>query len=308
MGDPNYPHFPQGPGQPIGPGHPDFGKPVDPRFANQPPLDPQVRARVGGPLSVWGTVGEAFRLYGADFGKLWAVTAAIAVPWAVLIFILRVVTLPSATTLQDGKIYLTSLNANANTYQLVSTLGSVLQSLILLIAIGASYRIVLGRRLGHTASMGVAFGFAFQRAPKLLGVVICTAIAVLIGFICIILPGIYLAVAFTLAIPVLMAEDLGVFASMGRSMELLKHFWWHAFACIVVTGVVIGIAAGVLEFGVVSAIVHSSHSPTELLVVSGVLNALFLIIVSPLSAALATVLYTDMLLRKSDPHLARLLA
>jgi Membrane domain of glycerophosphoryl diester phosphodiesterase len=74
-------------------------------------------------------------------------------------------------------------------------------------------------------------------------------IAIFFGFVALIVPGIlllalfiWLVVRWILMIPVIMLEGHGVFASLGRSAQLVKGNWWPMFGVLVITVlVVIGI-------------------------------------------------------------------
>ena len=50
------------------------------------------------------------------------------------------------------------------------------------------------------------------------------------GLIALIVPGIILAIVFSLALPVLLIEKKGVLESMGRSHALVGHRWLKTFA------------------------------------------------------------------------------
>jgi hypothetical protein len=68
---------------------------------------------------------------------------------------------------------------------------------------------------------------------ELLAVSILTGIAVGIGFILLIIPGLILIVIWSVVAPVVVLERPGVFAAFGRSRELVRGNGWNVFAVIV---------------------------------------------------------------------------
>jgi hypothetical protein len=238
--------------------------------------------RLSGPLGVFATVRTALDLYGADFRRLWAAVALIVIPVELLVFVLRAVTVPSGSILQNSKIYVPADS------------------------VGATYRILLGRRLHHPADLLTSFSFALDRVVPLLWVSILTGVLVAFGLIAVIIGAIYLFVSFVVAVPVLMAEDRRGLTALSRSRELVSENWWHVLGCVIVAAIVALIGEIVIN-QVADAIVSGSHSITGFLLVNALISALVSILFYPFTAAVPVVLYVDLLLRKSDPQLERLL-
>jgi hypothetical protein len=86
----------------------------------------------------------------------------------------------------------------------------------------------------------------------LVAVSILFGIAVGIGFVLLIIPGLILLVIWSVVAPVTVLERPGVFAAFGRSRGLVRGNGWNVFAVIVLVFLavaVIGIAAGVIAAG-----------------------------------------------------------
>lgn len=105
-----------------------------------------------------------------------------------------------------------------------------------------------------------------------------------------IVPGIILAVMFSLAFPVLIIENTGVGESMGRSRILVSHRWGKTFVAYLILELIVLVASAIV--GLVSAPL-GFLSP----VVSGVLSAFY----APLFAILLTVHYYSNLARLTPP-------
>jgi hypothetical protein len=86
----------------------------------------------------------------------------------------------------------------------------------------------------------------------LVGVSILFGIAVGIGFVLLIIPGLILLCIWSVVAPVTVLERPGVFAAFGRSRELVRGNGWNVFAVIVLVFlavVVVSAAAGLLTSG-----------------------------------------------------------
>src|SRR5207247_3859811 len=97
---------------------------------------------------------------------------------------------------------------------------------------------------------------------------IVVGVIVFLGFIALIVPGIILAIMFSLALPVLLIENKGVTESMGRSRELVGKRWLKTFATFLVLGIILLVASFI-----VSAISGSLGILGP--VVNGILSALY---------------------------------
>jgi hypothetical protein len=65
-------------------------------------------------------------------------------------------------------------------------------------------------------------------------------LAVGLGFILLIIPGVYLSITLSLIFIVRIEEDLGFFDALTRCKKLIKDNWWFTFGLILVVGIVQG--------------------------------------------------------------------
>jgi hypothetical protein len=75
-----------------------------------------------------------------------------------------------------------------------------------------------------------------QAGPSILSVALASiiaAIAITIGLYLIIVPGLFLITIWAVIVPVIVIERSGVFASFGRSRQLVRGHGWHVFATLV---------------------------------------------------------------------------
>jgi hypothetical protein len=107
---------------------------------------------------------------------------------------------------------------------------------------------------------------------KLVSILVSTLIVGLLiglGLIALIIPGIILAIMYSLVVPVIINENVGALGSLSRSKRLVDHCWLKTFAFFLIIGIVL-LAAFIgtlvaLPFGdfgwVVSSIISAFPSP-----------------------------------------------
>ena len=91
--------------------------------------------------------------------------------------------------------------------------------------------------------IAVQLGRRRSSAP-LIGVGILAGIGIAIGFVLLIIPGLFLLTIWAVIVPVIVIERAGVFDSFGRSRELVRGSGWQVFGVIVVIFLVTFIVRG----------------------------------------------------------------
>ena len=96
-------------------------------------------------------------------------------------------------------------------------------------------------------SIGETYAKARPYIFTLLGAGILATVGIVIGLILLIVPGLILLTWWSLIIPVIVLEKLGVMDSFGRSRELVRGNGWNVFGVIVITAILIGIASNIVR-------------------------------------------------------------
>jgi hypothetical protein len=86
----------------------------------------------------------------------------------------------------------------------------------------------LGRGERPTPWWSIARGI--ERWAAVLAVVLLSAVIILGGFICLLVPGIYLVVALYFSAQAVVAEVRSPVEALRRSRELVRDQWWRVFA------------------------------------------------------------------------------
>jgi len=106
---------------------------------------------------------------------------------------------------------------------------------------------------------------------------ILAGIAITIGLILIIVPGLYLITIWAVIIPVIVIERSGALDAFGRSQQLVRGHGWHVFGTLVVVYIIQYVVGIVLSL-IFSALPYSFRDGLST-VISGTLIAPFLAIV-----------------------------
>jgi hypothetical protein len=249
------------------------------------------------PLGAGGVVRTAFELYAKQAVNLWTIVTLIVVPSQVIVWVITRLSLNGGTTFAlNGTVYTSNSTAPAEIAIIVfGFLSGVL-------CIGALSRCLLDTYTGHPTGWRESLSFAAERLGPLIWLALLTGVLLAIGFILFIIPGIYLTVAWIVAVPVLMFEGHGGWGALSRSRELTSGHWWSTFGALLL-GLICIIGASIIVGAILSAIANSS-SVNVILILSGVSRILSSIITYPILAAISAVLYADLRGRKEhiDTH------
>lgn len=97
------------------------------------------------------------------------------------------------------------------------------------LVVKCTFDILEGRKVDVKSN----FMLTLRSLGKILGVSFLTGVLIISGIILLIVPGIIVAVIFSLSIPALICEQLGVFESLKRSKYLTDGVWWKTFLLLI---------------------------------------------------------------------------
>jgi hypothetical protein len=165
---------------------------------------------------------------------------------------------------------------------LAGTFGTLLGELVSIVAAyllqAALVKAVQDVRDGRVdMSVGETVEAARPYLGAVIGASLLAAIAIGIGLILIIVPGLFLITIWAVIVPVIVIEQSGALASFGRSRELVRGRGWHVFGTLVVVYVILIVVGAVLGL-IFSALPHALGSGLSS-VISGTLIAPFLALV-----------------------------
>jgi hypothetical protein len=177
-------------------------------------------------------------------------------------------------------------------------IAGVLQMLALLLATAACLRAIAQAYLGEQADWRSSLVYALRLAPSLLWLTLLYALGIMIGFLFAILPAIWLYVAWAFATPVLLVERQRGRKALGRSFVLVRKRWWRTFLVLVVGFILAAVVSTIVQAVFVLGIFAGKDNDVLVLVLSAIAGIVGLAVTTPFQAALLTVLYFDLRVRK----------
>jgi hypothetical protein len=163
------------------------------------------------------------------------------------------------------------------------------------VALAATTVVVSGAYLGHPVTTGMALRRAFGLIGPLALLSFLSGIAVFLGLVALMVPGIIIWSGLVLASAVLILEQpIGAIRAMSRSWELTAGFRFKVFVAAFVA--VLLFAVPLMVIGVLSAVGAMAGFRSQLL--TGILGALLQVFVYPFLYVVITVLYYDLRVRK----------
>ena len=199
-----------------------------------------------------GVIGEAWALYQRHWRHLIPVAAAVYVGTAVITFILT---------------------------SILSVLGALIAAVLSIVGLfwvqGALTRAVQDIRDGRAdLSVGDTFQSVGADIGPIAGASILAAIGIGIGFLLLIVPGLYLLTIWSLIVPVIVLEHAGVLDSFARSRDLVRGNGWNVFGVVALTFLIL-LAFGIV-LGLIFAPLDASVRTPLSNIVSGSLTAPFI--------------------------------
>ncbi|WP_419533208.1 hypothetical protein [Endozoicomonas sp.] len=91
----------------------------------------------------------------------------------------------------------------------------------------------------------------FNTTLPLLGLYILMTILIVIGFLLLILPGIYLAIAYMLAIPLVVDKKMGIWEALETSRKAVTKRWFSIFGLTLLIMLINAIAMIPLGLGLI---------------------------------------------------------
>lgn len=178
-------------------------------------------------------VGQAIAVIGRNFPLFLGLTVLLAGVPAVAMPLL----LTEGGAADQVPPNLAGIYANAGILILVSTCCSYVLTAALSYATATDLN-------DERPTFGKALATGLRSLLPLLLLALVSVIGIYGGMLLLIVPGLILLVAWSVAAPALVCERLGVFASLGRSQQLTKGWRWRIFFLFLVGGFISLIPAG----------------------------------------------------------------
>jgi hypothetical protein len=248
------------------------------------------------PLSVGEILDVAIKIYLLHAWTLFRVVLVVVVPMQIL------VTLVDASATEG--IFSGAADAEDFTpeEELPALIGGTVVILVALVlgfvlSAAACFKAVADAYLGAEPDWRSSLAFAARRLHAVIWISTLAGLFGLLAFAALILPGIWLLVAWTVAIPVLLTEDVRGLGALRRSFRLVRGRWWGTFGVVLLGSLLVSIVSGLLT-GIGSALVFVAEDTFAAFVLNAVVSILSALVTTPFYAAFVVVLYVDLRVRK----------
>jgi hypothetical protein len=260
------------------------------------------------PLDLGGTLDTAIKIVTRHAGTLVVAVLVVVVPLQVLSLLIT----ESTTRVYDvaagfglsgdrGGIAYTNQGAYVAGQITIALLG-VLTSLLSTVA---CFKAVADGYLGRVPSAGNSLRFASRRLPSALWLTFAMILVLAPAFVALVIPGIWLLIAYSMALPAMLTERVGGFGALRRSYRLVKGHWWRVFLTLLVAYILVTVVQGVVTGALVALAVvafdPASFTAHVLATVAGIVSSA---LTTPVLAAVTAVLYFDLRVRKEGFDLA----
>ena len=120
----------------------------------------------------------------------------------------------------------------------VPLLGLVASLLFTGVFLGGLYYYYLRRILGRPTEVGDVFaGFSLAFVPLMLGSLV-SSLLICVGLVCLVIPGIYLAVAWSFTAPLIIDHKLEFWTAMEVSRRVVTAQWWRMFGLMILCALI----------------------------------------------------------------------
>jgi hypothetical protein len=252
------------------------------------------------PLGIGEILDVAIKIYRSRFAVLVKATTAVLAPVFALAAIVRI-SIPSgdsilSTPVEPG----TTAEFNGGDFwaflagTLVITLLGFVASQV---ATGASFKAVSGAYLDETPDWRECLQFARSKLGSLMWLSFLLVLFLIPAMLACLVPGIYLYGAWAVAAPVLLLEGVVGRKALKRSRSLVKGRWWPVAGILLLAAILTGIVQAVL-LGLTVAVVSVGGNQVAEALANAIGQTTASAITTPFNAAVLTVLYFDLRVRK----------
>lgn len=250
------------------------------------------------PLQVGEVLDAAVKVYRNRFRSLFKIGLVIATPLEI-VSVLALLSLPDEVFEETaaGSVDAAAVAVVGLIYALVFT-GTLLVTAMTVKVISDSY-------LGRPADWRASLAAGVRKLPSLLWLDLLFLAFLIAGLPFLAVPTVYVYVAFSLCVPVLMLEGTPGARALHRSRRLVEGRWWPTAAALLAAFILTSVVS--MFFSFVGFDAGARLDDTPMATVAGtVLTIISSSLVTPFTAVVTTVLYFDMRVRKEGLDLEQL--
>jgi hypothetical protein len=239
------------------------------------------------PLSIGGVLDDGFRLVKSSYGKVFLLALIAAFTGQIPNYFLGE---SPAEQLQD-------IPAAALVWLGISIVLSVILT-------GALIARVEAVTNGDDLTMGAAIAVGLGRFLPMLGCLILYVLAVAVGLIALIIPGLILSLSLLLAPYLVITDNLGAIAAIKQSHKLVWGNWWRTAGIFTVLIFIVFAAYFLMGLlGTLQLVFGTDAADSNLTFFAYILVPMMSAVISPLVYAFTMSILNDLKLRKEGADL-----
>jgi len=257
------------------------------------------------PLSVGEILDIALKIWRRHFPALARIVLFVVTPVQVLSSLLLASAVPDSELIFDPSSFDTTVDTtnpdfdggDAAAFFAAFGLVTLLSGLAFVLSSAAALRAVSVAYLGGTPDWKESLRLVLQRLGPLVWLSILMSLGLSLGFVLCVVPGIWLAVGWSLAFVALVAEDLSGSRALRRSFNLVRGRWWATFGVLLIAFI---LNAVVDQIVAIPLVILSFVAEDSLIgfVLSALANIISDVITTPFVAAVFVLVYFDLRVRK----------
>jgi hypothetical protein len=257
------------------------------------------------PLGVGEILDVGIKIYTRNLLTLFKIVAVVVIPVQFLTAIITLTVTPDAfvgpMTGQPGQPGQSVEQFESEIWTFVAAMGLIflLTFLSSTLATAASFKAVGTAYLGGDPDWRSSLSFATRKLHSVLWVSFLSGLFMFLGLIALVVPGIWLYGSYAVALPALLTEDTRGTQALRRSFRLVRHRWWPTFGLLILTAILAAIVGQAIGFVFTSLIFTPlGDSVFASVVLSALSSTIASVLTTPAVAAITSVLYFDLRVRK----------
>jgi hypothetical protein len=259
------------------------------------------------PLNLGETLDQSIKIARARWRTLALVMVVVALP----IQLIDLLIIRSTTDVYEVGTGLSTASGSGTTY---SDQGAYVTGQVMILVLGAvanlfgtvaCYRIIAEGYLGRASTARDSLRFAGDKLAAALWLTILMVVCLVPAFLLFVLPGVWLAVAWSVAVPVLLVEGQVGVGAVKRSFALVQDRWWATFGRLAVAYIFVLVATSVVTVGLLAiAVTAIDDTSFAALLLEHFASLVASLVTTPFLAAVVTLVYLDLRARKEGFDLA----
>ena len=251
------------------------------------------------PRRVGEILDAAIKLYTGNAGTLMGAVAVVVIPLEVVNGIILASVYNHAGDIATFSTAGTPTTGNGDARLGAQAISLVINLIGNSLVLAACVKAISDAYLGRKPDTRDSLRFGLRRLLPVIVLVVVRIVLNAFAFVLLIIPGIFLYVAWSVSVQAVVIERRGPFRALGRSFWLIRRSWWRAAAVLLVAEVVTVVVSALIS-GLLVAIALSGGNPSVgfTVLISTLAAIVSAVLLQPFSAAVSTVLYYDLRIRR----------